>query len=38
MKLPIYQLEISEDLNDDVEVDFVALVDRPAIERDFLKV
>jgi len=36
MKLPIYQLEISEDLNDDVEVDFVALVDRPAIERDFL--
>jgi len=37
MKLPIYQLEISEDLNDDVEVDFVALVDKPAIERDFLK-
>jgi hypothetical protein len=37
MKLPIYQLEISEDLNDDVEVDFVALVDRPAIERNFLK-
>ena len=36
MKLPIYQLEISEDLNDDVEVDFVALVDRPAIEKDFL--
>lgn len=36
MKLPIYQLEISEDLNDDVEVDFVSLVDRPAIERDFL--
>jgi hypothetical protein len=37
MKLPIYQLEISEDLDDDVEVDFVALVDKPAIERDFLK-
>jgi len=37
MKLPIYQLEISDDLNDDVEVDFVALVDRPAIEKDFLK-
>jgi hypothetical protein len=36
MKLPIYQLEISEDLNNDVEVDFVALVDRPAIEKDFL--
>ena len=36
MKLPIYQLEISEDLNDEVEVDFVALVDKPAIEKDFL--
>ena len=33
MKLPIYQLEISEDLNDDVEVDFVALVDR-AVAQD----
>lgn len=37
MDLPIYQLEISDDLNDGAEVDFVALVDRPAIERDFLK-
>jgi hypothetical protein len=37
MNLPIYQLEISDDLNDGAEVDFVALVDRPAIERDFLK-
>lgn len=37
MKLPIYQLEISEDLNDEIEVDFVALVDKPAIQRDFLK-
>lgn len=36
MNLPIYQLEISENLNDDVEVDFVAFVDKPAIERDFL--
>lgn len=37
MNLPIYQLEISDDLNDGAEVDFVALVDRPAIERNFLK-
>ena len=37
MKLPVYQLEISDDLNDGAEVDFVALVDRPAIERNFLK-
>lgn len=37
MNLPIYQLEISDDLNDGAEVDFVALVDKPAIERDFLK-
>lgn len=37
MELPIYQLEISDDLNDGAEVDFVALVDRPAIERNFLK-
>ena len=37
MDLPIYQLEISDDLNDGAEVDFVALVDRPAIERNFLR-
>lgn len=37
MNLPIYQLEISDDLNDGAEVDFVALVDKPAIERNFLK-
>lgn len=34
--LPIYRLDITEDLNSNVEVDFVALVDRPAIERSFL--
>lgn len=33
--LPIYRLDIIEDDNSDVEVDFVALVDRPAIERTF---
>lgn len=35
-ELPIYRLDISEDENSNVEVDFVALVDRPAIERSFL--
>jgi len=37
MKLPVYQLEISDDVNDLSEVDFVALVDKPAIERNFLR-
>jgi len=35
-ELPIYRLDISEDLESNVEVDFVALVDRPAIEKSFL--
>ncbi len=35
-ELPIYRLDISEDEESNVEVDFVALVDRPAIERSFL--
>jgi hypothetical protein len=35
-ELPIYRLDISEDLDSNVEVDFVALVDRPAIEKSFL--
>ena len=34
--LPIFSLEIVEDVNSDTEVDFVALVDRPAIEKSFL--
>lgn len=34
--LPVYKLDIVEDENSNVEVDFVALVDRPAIERAFL--
>ena len=37
MNLPIYLLEINEDLADGSEVDFVALVDKPAIERNFLR-
>ena len=35
-ELPIYRLDISEDMDSNVEVDFVALVDRPAIEKAFL--
>ena len=35
-QLPIYRLDIMEDEDSNVEVDFVALVDRPAIERSFL--
>jgi hypothetical protein len=35
-ELPIYRLDIVEDLESNVEVDFVALVDRPAIEKAFL--
>ena len=36
MDLPIYKLIISSDLEDEAEVDFIALVDRPAIQRNFL--
>lgn len=36
MNLPIYELEISEDLNDDIEVSVVSLVERPAIKKNFL--
>lgn len=36
MNLPIYELEISEDLNDDIEVNVVSLVKRPAIKKNFL--
>lgn len=36
MTLPIYELKISEKMNEDAEVDFIALVDEPAIKRDFL--
>lgn len=35
MELPVYELMISEDLNDDAEVSFVALVDKPAIQRNW---
>lgn len=36
MKLPIYDLIINNDENNDAEVSFVALVDSPAIKKDFL--
>jgi hypothetical protein len=35
MELPIYELMISEDVNDDAEVSFVAMVERPAIQRNW---
>lgn len=36
MDLPIYKLVINPDMDDDSEVDYVALVDRPAIQKNFL--
>ncbi len=35
-KLPIYELKINDSMNDESEVSYVALVDNPAIQRDFL--
>jgi len=35
-KLPTYEMVINPDETSDVEVSFVALVDKPAIERNFL--
>ena len=36
MGLPIYELKISDDLQDEAMVDYIALVDAPAIKKDFL--
>jgi hypothetical protein len=36
MDLPVYQMVINNEETSDVEVSFVALVDKPAIERNFL--
>ena len=36
MEFPIYELQINEEQKDDAEVSFVALVDAPAIKRNFL--
>lgn len=35
-QIPIYNLEIAPDIDSEMEVDYVALVDRPAIEKSFL--
>jgi hypothetical protein len=35
MELPIYELMINEDIQDDAEVSFIALVDRPAIQKNW---
>jgi hypothetical protein len=34
--IPIYKLEINPNIDNEMEVDYVALVDRPAIEKSFL--
>lgn len=34
-ELPVYEMLISEDDNSDLEVDFISLVDKPAIKRNF---
>ena len=34
--LPIYELKINQSLTDDSEVSYIALVDEPAIQKDFL--
>jgi len=35
MELPVYELKIVEDLQDDAEVSVISLVDKPAIMKDF---
>jgi len=36
MNLPIYELTINQDLNDNAEVSYISLVDAPAIKKEFL--
>lgn len=36
MKLPVFELKINEAVTDDSEVNFIALVDEPAIQKDFI--
>ncbi len=36
MEFPIYELKINEEQQDDAEVSYIALVDLPAIKKDFL--
>lgn len=35
-QLPIYQMQIDESVDSDIQVDYVSLVDLPAIEKNFL--
>jgi hypothetical protein len=37
MNLPVFKCVIDESLTSDLQVEFVALVDKPAIEKNFLK-
>lgn len=32
-ELPIYMLDITDDVEDDSQVDYIALVDKPAIQK-----
>lgn len=36
-KLPVYEMLIDENVDSDMQVDFIALVDKPAIKKEFLK-
>ena len=35
LDLPVYMLDINEDLQDDAQVDFISLVDKPAIQKNW---
>jgi hypothetical protein len=35
LELPVYMLDITDDVNDESQVDFIALVDRPAIQKNW---
>jgi len=35
MELPVFELRISDDINDEAEVNFVSLVDKPAVQRNW---
>jgi hypothetical protein len=37
VKLPVYEMLIDDKLSSDLEIDFIALVDSPAIKRPFFK-
>jgi len=37
VKLPVYEMLIDDELSSDLEIDFIALVNSPAIKRPFLK-